>query len=209
LKAFPFALQIKSPKIFAKYNVEVVVGGSVALMPYMQPRMSTDLDINIKMERDMDELELRQSMAKICEENGMAFNNCSVTTTPPKISPNRTPGMAICSVKIDELPVDIFVKRDTPVYDKIFQEAKLMDGLKFAPPECIIFFKMSVLDNKSERYFEDMDDILQVLKINPGFPTAFIRESLVDLCGEDSYRVRNVWELSDLFDIYSMNMWSR
>ena len=188
----PIAAAHKISNIFSKYNIPVVIGGSVGLMSFIQPRYTKDLDINILMPDSSPDLQ-EDSLKKICNENGMEFLNYTTAAVPNKISKNQIK-MTLCYLKLDGFPIDVFINKGTPVYDKLFNEAKLVDGLKIAPAEFIIFFKMMVLNkNNKSRYYKDMHDIVQVLNINRDFNKDFVRERLVDNCGVNSNQVKE-WD---------------
>lgn len=189
----PINAAYKITKIFSKYEIPVVIGGSLAMMCYTQPRATKDLDVNLLLP-DMTPDEEKKLLKKICEENGIDFLSYSSSMVPKKHT-KFDMRMSICLFKIDQFPIDVFITKGTPVYEKLFRDAKVVEGLKFAPLECLLFWKMISIpkDKDSENYHKVMLDIHKALKMNGDMDKAFVRERLAENFGENSFKVKE-WE---------------
>lgn len=185
----PVVIAKKLSSIFLKHKMECVIGGSFALMSHMPARMTKDLDANIYPTDSFS----KEKLIAICDlekDNGVEFKSFSKNTVPRKHTRNDVV-MTCATILIDGAPVDLFFNKGWPVFDHLFRNAITIEpGLKVAPVECIVVFKMMVLAKGSKRFYKDMADITAVLEGNPrNFPYGFVREILMHHHDVDSFPV--------------------
>lgn len=174
-------------------GVDIVVGGSIAAMISVPPRYTKDIDINIRNVvhgEQFSEVELKSILSDIQGVDLSTFAYKDGMT--PSARTLVTPKIVLASFAYHGWPVDAFLNTEGKVNAELFDRPVVRHGLKFAPPECICFWKM--MSHKHEaRYHKDRSDVVSLLISCAHINKSWVRDQLVLLDGETGDLVRE-WE---------------
>lgn len=144
---------------FGKRDVEVVIGGSIAMMCITPPRYTHDIDINIRAIREdpLSEERLRKIISDIPDTNSFTYRDgrTSMSILRPRI--------IVGSFKYRDVSIDTFVYTEGDVRKRVFEKPTIEDNVKYAPVECLCFWKM-MCGPESDRFYKDRADIVSMLK---------------------------------------------
>lgn len=146
---------------FGKRNVEVVIGGSISMMTVIPPRFTKDIDLNIRGTYNLSEERLQSMICVIpdIDNNTFTYNSDRVF------------------FKCRNIPVDAFVHIGGDIEKRVFERFYEEDGLKFAPIECLCFWKM-MCGFESDRFFKDRADIVSMLSCAKNLDAEWVRYNL-------------------------------
>jgi hypothetical protein len=143
-----------------RHGCECVVGGSLSMMLVMPPRMTGDVDLNL---RRLDGTSITAEDLRIIAADVPA-SGLPTFSGPTSIHKYPHLIMTLGRFTVGDTPVDVFSNTDWPLLsERLFGSAVEEDGLKFAPIEVALVFKVLGYDFSDLWTSKHLADITQVL----------------------------------------------
>lgn len=179
----PIELAMEVQDFLKNENIECVIGGSLALATFTQPRMTKDVDLNIKL------TELEFGLLKnIFEKNGHPLSDWHRLKGKSGIKPpydKEFAGVSILEYK--GIRMDLFLNTCTATR-WVHESAIVINNRKFVSMECLAYFKLFGINPNNNRYHKDMNDLVNIFNVK-GFRSDIVESRLIEVFGVRSRQV--------------------
>lgn len=154
-------------KLLSDRGVEVVVGGSIAVSTACTPRITRDIDLNTRLKIDPPSKEEMEKLLRSIPGTSINSEDFYNDSLYPGVRSEAQVRIIQTAFKFDyqemTIPVDVYAYLSDPSYEYALNNPRVIDGIKFAPLECICFWKMFALP-QDDRFEKDRFDIKMMLR---------------------------------------------
>jgi hypothetical protein len=185
----PVSLAMEVQDILTAVNIECLISGSLALATMTQPRMTKDVDFNVNLSHK----DFKRLKTIFNSEGHHLSDYQSLYAKPGARPPYDKEFCAVTILEYKDIKMDIFLNTCTATR-WAHQSAVTVSGRKFLSLECLAYFKLFAIDCKNNRYYKDMNDLVNIVA-SVGFKHQEVEKRLIEVFGEESQQVSTLRSL--------------
>jgi hypothetical protein len=171
---------------FKAMGLDCVVGGSIAAMMFVLPRVTTNINLNIRIAGNTDVVPTADQFKIIAG----AVDDVDPDTYRYWATSEPAKSTFMCR----RWPVEVHFS-DGDVGTRVFSRPLVVSDISFAPPECLCVWKMLSLP-RSRCYHKDRGDVVGILGAVSKIDYAWVRRQLIAHDAGEGAKVR---EWDDLY----------